>query len=89
MPLNRKQQQQQKKGKEIKKSRNQGILWAKNSGYQWEISCYHTTGAGRLSDKLSCICKGPVPTTNPVIDVTARLLQFYARELYKAQISQE
>lgn len=74
---------EQKVKKEIKVS--SGV---KNSGYQGEINCYHSLGGGRLSDRLNCIPKDPVPTTHPVIKVTAKL-QFYMRDPPRAQISQK
>lgn len=60
----------------------------KHSGYQGDISCYHSIGLVRLSDRLNSIPKDPVPTTNPVIKVTAKLLQFYMREPPRARMSQ-
>ena len=57
--------------KEIKVSRR-----VQNSGYQGEISCYHTTGARDFGTDSPVFPKNPIPTTNPVIKVTARALQF-------------
>lgn len=72
----------------VKKKEIKVLSGVKHSGYQGDISCYHSVGLVRLSDRLNSIPKDPVPTTNPVIKVTAKLLEFYTREPPRARTSQ-